>query len=140
MRVINTVLVTSSDDNVDDTDNDNDNGNDANYFDDNDDDDDHHHTCVKLRGTHVDSTGTHGVRTTPADRGNVNINNCHSSAPPIDSLLENNSFWRTYTVYKSLADGHCLLHSVVSSYNSQLNTMGELTMAKLQLKMYNVMN
>ena len=139
MRVINTVLVTSSDDNVDDTDNDNDNGNDENYFDDND-DDDHHHTCVKLRGTHVDSTSTHGVGTTPADRGNVNINNCHSSAPPIDSLLANNSFWRTYTVYKSLADGHCLLHSVVSSYNSQLITMGELTMAKLQLKMYNVMN
>ena len=35
------------------------------------------------------------------------------------TIINSNTFWSTYKVSKSKGDGHCLIHSIISSMNSQ---------------------
>ena len=44
--------------------------------------------------------------------------------------VENGEFWCDYDVVKSLADGHCLMHSVIHTYN-MLHSSGQLSLPVL---------
>ena len=46
------------------------------------------------------------------------------------------SFWDNYNIFNSPGDGHCLLYSVVTSYNNQLDRVDKLSINNLKHIMY----
>ena len=40
----------------------------------------------------------------------------------INNTINSQRFWSTYKISKSIGDGHCLIHSIISSMNSQHST------------------
>ena len=46
------------------------------------------------------------------------------------------SFWDHYKIFNSPGDGHCLLYSVVTSYNNQLDRVDKLSINNLKHIMY----
>ena len=55
----------------------------------------------------------------PSDTGKT----CFEDAdlPDISDNLSTGLFWTTYHISKSPADGHCFMHSVVSTFNSNMS-------------------
>ena len=57
----------------------------------------------------------------------LTTNNLHN----IKLLVDSDRIWEHYQVLPSTPDGHCILHSVVSSYNVQMSPRDDITLQGL---------
>ena len=49
------------------------------------------------------------------------VNDCKALKPPIcEKSLDEISFWNNYHIIKCPADGHCFVHAIVESFNSDI--------------------
>ena len=94
-------------------------------------------SCYKFSQASI-QTGNHlaarSARGNTAHCSNIITNSNLVSDTP--NILQLSSFWDNYKIFNSPGDGHCLLYSVVTSYNNQLDRVDKLSINNLKHIMY----
>ena len=76
-------------------------------------------------------TTAYEVETIESNPPNNSAGPTFSDNKIVEELLNKETFWSCYSVTKSVGDGHCLIYSVVESFNSQLDYREPIIVSKL---------
>ena len=76
-------------------------------------------------------TTAYKVKTIESNPPNNSAGLAFSDTEIVKELLNKEKIWSCYSITKSVRDGHCLIYSVVESFNSQLDRREPITISKL---------